>query len=126
QPKSNCAGLLRTFDDHGFAAHAAIGACSADDRRDLVWRRRVEELDRDLTTREKECDVTGCLRRCEARESADTGVVSHLPALRIKQRVGQDPLVADAWAFFTEIQFDVVERHSELDRLRGTATRARL
>src|SRR5438045_9210147 len=53
QPKGNRAGLLGTFDDHGFPACDAIDAGPADDRRDLARRRRVQELRRDLTSREE-------------------------------------------------------------------------
>src|SRR5207248_9940597 len=39
--------LVGAFDDHGFPACAAVGADAADDRRELAWRRGVQELDRD-------------------------------------------------------------------------------
>src|SRR5207237_9690827 len=100
-------------------------AGAADDRGDLAWRRRVQELRRDLTSREEKRDRAGCLRRCERREGADAGVVADLLAFRVEQRVGEDSLVADARAFLAEVELRVMERHGELDRLESIKARAR-
>jgi hypothetical protein len=80
QPEGDRAGLVGTLDDHGFPARTSIGAGATDDRRDLAGWRGVEELRRDLTPWEQKRDVTGRLRRCEAREDAHAGVVANLPA----------------------------------------------
>ena len=53
----------------------------------------------------------------EARERADAGVVADFLALRVEQRVGDDSLVPDAWAFLAEVELHVVERQGEVDRL---------
>ena len=103
------AGLSGPFDDHGFAAGAPVGSGAADDRRDLPRRRGVEELDRDLTPRKEERDLAGRLRRCQARKRADAAVVADLPALRVEQRVGDNPLVAQTRPLLTDVDFHIVE-----------------
>src|SRR5919197_1208167 len=50
----------------------------------LARRRGVEELRRDLTAREEKGDLTGRLRRCQARELANAGVVAYCPDLRVE------------------------------------------
>jgi hypothetical protein len=49
EAEGNGAGLVGTLDNHGFSARTSVGARATDDGRDLAWRRRVEELNRDLT-----------------------------------------------------------------------------
>src|SRR5436309_6379179 len=125
QLKRDRACLVGPFDDHGFAADTSVGSGAADDRRELARRRRVEELDRDLTPREEKRDVTGRLRRCQARERADTAVVADLLAFRVEQRVGDNPLVTQTGPLLTEVDFHIVECQRELDRLRRSRARTR-